>query len=169
MRQSSPTWLARCAYDRLHLIAKWITPRVHGAVVGALWNRWCTWRCFQLRGRCRLCQADDTDDSIEHFSACKTPREFGSRRLRLHPTAHISLFSFMCTNPVINTQELLVRVALLIYATYSALNYQRHAVEPLRGTELYHGLCHRVSEGVRNNNHQSGILGRVWTDIPQPP
>ena len=128
--QRTPNWQARCAHQRLKTVARLTSPRVHAATFGALWNRWCTLRRFQLRGRCRLCQKVHSEDSIEHYAFCDTVREVATRRLRLDARLHVKIHTFTCTNPHLNTRELLTRAALLIYATYRASNFQRQASPP---------------------------------------
>ena len=60
-----------------------------------------------------------------------------------------------------------MRAALLVYSAYRASNFQRHAVSPLQGMELYHALCDWVVEGVRNHSTSEGILARTWRDLPE--
>ena len=81
--QGTRKWQARSAHQRLKTIATLTTPRVHAAVYGAIWNRWCTLRRFQLRGHCRLCQLPHTEDSIEYFGFCPTVEKLATKRLRL--------------------------------------------------------------------------------------
>ena len=103
--QRTPNWQARSAHQRLKTIAKVTTPRVHAAMFGAIWNRWCTLRRYQLRGRCRLCQEPHTEDSIEHYSCCNIGKEVAARRLRLCSNTLINIHTFTSTNPHIRTQE----------------------------------------------------------------
>ena len=104
-----------------------------------------------------LCGRTGSQDSIEHYSVCSALRELAARNLRLHPSDHLNIYAFTCTNPLLNTKEKLVRVALLIYSAYRASNFQRHANAPLEGTELYHALCQWVAEGARNHPTARGI------------
>lgn len=164
--QRTPNWQARCAHQRLKAIAKLSTPRVHAAVYGAIWTRWCTLRRFQQRGRCRLCQAPHTEDSIEHYPFCSYVRRLATTRLRLHCTTQVNIHTFTCTNPLLNTQEELTRVALLIYATYRALIYQRLADKPVHNEELHNAMCQWIIEGAREHPYSSRVLGTTWTEEP---
>ena len=114
-----------------------------------------------------LCGQPDSEDSIEHYSVCCALREVAARHLKLHPRDHFNLYAFTCTNPLVNTKEKLVRTALLIYSAYRASNFQRHAPTPLKGTELYHGLCQWVAEGARNHSTSGAILARNWRELPE--
>ena len=116
--QQTPNWQARCAHQRLKILARLTTPRVHAAVFGAMWNRWCTIKRYQGQGRCRLCQKRHTEDAIEHYPFCSVVRELAARRLRLCTTTHVNIHTFTFTNPLLRTKELLTRAALLICATY---------------------------------------------------
>ena len=162
--QRTPNWQARSAHQRLKTTAKLTTPRVHAAVFGAIWNRWCTLRRFQTRGRCRLCQQPHTEDSIEHYASCNTIRELATRRLGLCRHTQINIQTFTCTNPFIRTTEQLTRAALLIYATYRASNHQRHTDNPLQGEELYNALCQWVVEGARGHANSCKVLSTTWTE-----
>ena len=162
--QRTPNWQARCAHQRLKALAQLVAPRVHAAVFSAIWNRWCTLRRFQTRGNCRLCNSRHTEDSIEHYVFCSAVREVATRRLRLNISRHVNIHTFTCTNPLLDTEELLTRAALLIYATYRALNHQRQAPIPLRGEELYHAMCQWIIEGARGNTKCCRSLARIWTD-----
>ena len=161
--QRTPNWQARSAQQRLRQLAGLVAPRVHAAVFGSIWNRWCTRRRFQLRGTCRLCQAVHSEDSIEHYAFCKVVRELAARRLRLDAFLHVNLHTFTCTNPLLNSKELLTRAALLIYATYRALNYQRHAASPLLGEDLFHAMSQWVVEGARGNAQSCQVLAKTWS------
>ena len=162
--QRTPNWQARCAHQRLKTIAKLTTPRVHAAVYGAVWNRWCTLGRFRKTGRCRLCQQPRTKDSIEHYAFCSTVRELASRRLRLCCTTQVNIHTFTCTNPLIRTQEQLSRAALLIYATYRALNHQRHSNNPLPPDQLFNAMCQWVVEGARGHARTCQTLSNTWTE-----
>ena len=59
--QRTPNWQARCSHQRLKTLAKFTTPRVHAAMFGAIWNRWCR---YQQQGRRKLCQMQRTEESI---------------------------------------------------------------------------------------------------------
>ena len=110
-----------------------------------------------------MCQAIGSEDSIEHHAYCREVKQLAARRLRLDPIRHVNLHTFTCTNPAICTKELLTRAALLIYATYRALNHQREATAPLQGEALYHALCQWLIEGVRGHTTSSQILAATWT------
>ena len=66
--------------------------------------------------------------------------------------------------PLINTRELLVRAALLIYATYRALNSQRCATMPMQGEDLCHAMSQWITEGARGHRRTSRILSNAWTN-----
>ena len=149
--QRTPNWQARSAQQRLKILAKLTTPRVHAAVYGAIWNRWCTLRRFQQRGHCRLCQLPHTEDSIEHYPFCTTIRRLATTRLRLNVSTQVNLHTFTFTNPFLRTQEELTRAALLIYATYRALNHQRLSDTPLDPEELHNAMCQWLVEGARGH------------------
>ena len=167
--QSTPNWQARCAHQRLKAVARLTAPRVHAAVFGAVWNRWNTKKRYQLRGRCRLCQKPHTEDAIEHYVFCNTVREVASRRLRLDTRSHVNIHTFTCTNPLLHSKELLTRAALLIYATYKALNHQRHAPCPLQSEDLYHAMCQWIVEGVRGHAYSCKVLASTWTNREHTP
>ena len=161
--QRTPNWQARSSHQRLKAVAKLTTPRVHAALFGAIWNRWCTRRRFQLQGRCWLCQLPHTEDSIEHYALCSTVKELATRRLGLCRQTQVNIHTFMCTNPFIRTKEQLTRAALLVYATYRASNYQRHAENPLQGEELYNAMCQWIVEGARGHAQSCRTLASTWT------
>ena len=170
--QRTPNWQARCAHQRLKTIAKLTTPRVHAAVFGAIWNRWCTLRRYQQQGRCRLCQLPHTEDSIEHYSFCTSVRKLATTRLRLCTTTQVNIHTFTCTNPLLRTNEQLTQAALLIYATYRALNHQRRAETPLHADELFNAMCQWVVEGARGHTATCQVLANTWTEhhgTPLPP
>ena len=167
--QRTPNWQARCAHQRLKSLAKLTTPRVHAAAFGAVWNRWCTLRRFQQRGLCRLCQRPHTEDSIEHYPFCITVRRLATSRLRLNGATQVNIHTFTCTNPLIRTQEQLTRAALLIYATYRALNHQRLADQPLHTEELHNAMCQWIVEGARGHAHTCQVLAATWTEQRGPP
>ena len=48
VKQRTPNWQARCSHQRLKMLAQLVSPRVHAAVFGSIWNRWCTLRRFNL-------------------------------------------------------------------------------------------------------------------------
>ena len=172
VKQRTPNWHARSAHQRLKLLARITTPRVHAAVFGAVWNRWCTLKRFRHRGRCRLCQKLHSEDSIEHYVFCSCVREVAARRLKLDTTIHVNIHTFMCANPRIDTKELLTRSTLLIYATYRALNHQRHATIPLQPEELLNAMSQWVIEGARGHAATCRVLASTWTDNrgePLPP
>ena len=161
--QRTPNWQARSAHQRLKTAAKLTTPRVHAALFGAIWNRWCTLRRFQLQGRCQLCQQPHTEDSIEHYPFCNAVKELATRRLGLCRHTQVNIQTFTCTNPFIRTNEQLTRAALLVYATYRALNHQRHTDNPLLGEELYNAMCQWVVEGARGHTPTCRTLASIWT------
>ena len=161
--QRTPNWQARSAQQRLKTLAKLTTPRVHAAVYGAIWNRWCTLRRFQQRGRCRFCQLPHTEDSIEHYPFCTTIRRVASTRLRLNGTTQVNLHTFTLTNPLLRTQEELTRSALLIYTTYRALNHQRRSDTPLNSEELHNAMCQWIVEGARGRPRTCQALAAAWT------
>ena len=167
--QCTPNWHARCAHQRLHDLGGLVTPRVHAACFGACWNRWCTLRRFQQTGRCRLCQLPHTEDSIEHYVFCVVVRKVGARCLRLDADLHLNLHTFTCTNPVIRTDEILTRCALLVYATYRALNHQRTTSTPLGQQELHNAMSQWITEGARGHAKTCKTLKQMWTNFPQEP
>ena len=162
--QRTPNWQARCSHQRLKTLAKLTTPRVHSAVYGAIWNRWCTLRRFQQRGHCRLCQLPHTEDSIEHYPFCTIVKRIATTRLHLHHTTQVNIHTFTLTNPFLRTQEQLVRAALLIYATYRALNHQRRSETPLNPEELHHAMSQWVVEGARGHTRTCHALASTWTE-----
>ena len=164
VRQRTPNWQARCAHQRLKTLAKLTTPRVHAAVFGATWNRWCTRRRYQQRGRCRLCQQPHSEDSIEHYAYCSSVRKLAAQRLRLCCTTQVNIHTFTCTNPLLRTQEQLTRAALLMYSTYRALNHQRQSNNPLQADELYNAMCQWVVEGARGHTRMCQTLVNTWTE-----
>ena len=166
MIQRTPNWHARCAQQRLVELASLVAPRVHAAGFGASCNRWCTRRRFQLTGQCRLCRERHTEDSIEHYPFCSRVKELGTRHLRLVSSSHINVHTFTCTNPLVGSRELLTRTALMIYATYRAINHQRHASSPLQGEDLYRAMCQWVVEGARGHKRSCQVLAKMWTQSP---
>ena len=170
--QRTPNWQARSAHQRLTTIATLTTPRVHAAVYGAIWNRWCTLRRFQQRGRCRLCSQPHTEDSIEHYPFCNIVKRLAASRLRLNGSTQVNIHTFTCTNPLIRTEEELTRAALLIYSTYRALNHQRLSDTPLQAEELHNAMCQWVVEGARGHARTCQVLANTWTaqhGTPLPP
>ena len=158
----TPNWQARSSHQRLKLLAQLVPPRVHAAVFGCIWNRWCTLRRFHTSGNCRLCQGRHTEDSIEHYTYCSSVRAIASRRLRLDIGTQVNLHTFTCTNPLIRTESQLIRAALLTYSTYRALNHQRQAASPLLGNDLYQAMCQWLIEEVRGHAKSSHALASVW-------
>ena len=162
--QRTPNWQARCSHQRLRSLAKLTTPRVHAAVYGAIWNRWCTRRRFQQRGPCRLCQLPLTEDSIEHYPFCSIIKRLATTRLRLHLATQVNIHTFTLTNPLLRTQDQLIRASLLIYTTYRALNHQRLSESPLNSEELHHAMSQWVVEGARGHTRTCQALASTWTD-----
>ena len=103
---------------------------------------------------------------MEHYAFCSCVRELAARRLRFDTTIHVNIHTFTCTNPRVHTKELLTRTALLIYATYRALNYERNASTPLRDEDLFHAMFQRVIKGVRGHATSGRVLNSTWTEQP---
>ena len=91
-------------------------------------------------------------------------REIAARKLRLDVTTQVNLHAFTCTNPLIQTEEVLIRIALLMYATYRALNYQRHAIHPLQSEDLHYAMSQWLIEGGRGHAKSSQALSSAWTN-----
>ena len=117
----------------------------------------------------RLCQQPHTEDSIEHYAFCTAVKELATRRLGLCRHTQVNIQTFTCTNPFIRTNEQLTRAALLIYATYRALNHQRHTDNPLLGEELYNAMCQWVVEGARGHAPSCRTLASIWTTRQNTP
>merc|ERR1711966_235173 len=96
-------------------------------------------------------------------------RKLATKRLRLCTTTQVNIHTFTCTNPLVRTQEQLTRAALLVYATYRALNHQRQADNPLQMDELYNAMCQWVLEGARGHARTCQVLATTWMDLPGTP
>ena len=159
-RQSTPAWQARRSLHNLRLLSDLVPPRVQSAVLGTIWNRWCTARRFQGSAACVFRCATSAEDSIEHYCRCPITLHVASRYLRLGDS-HVNMHTLSLCNPLITTQDALVASALLIYAVYRGTNHYRHqtAGEP---QEVYDSLRQWIREGVGRHGASHTILRNLW-------
>ena len=146
----------------LNLIGKYTPSRVQAAVFSLLWNRWTTARRFQKRDkRCLLCDRQDTEDSIEHYSRCKVTREILSRFLRLDETRFATLHTFVLVNPDIDSKECLVKIALLTYGIYRTTNAVRGRSNV--GANFFEAIKQAIKDGANGHQEASRILDGSWS------
>ena len=138
---------------------------MQSAVLGTIWNRWCTARRFQRRDsdtntcvfRCSL----SAEDSIEHYSQCPCTLRFASRFLRLDCRTQVNLHTFNLCNPRVSTQEELVVTAVLIYAIYRGANHYRYHT-PGSPEEVHDALRQWALEGVMRHERSARIVRNLW-------
>ena len=100
-------------------------PRVLSVAVRTALNGWATKRRFQSRGHCA--RGGDAEDSVEHYARRRRLWDLTQARLRLSipltPAARTS--HFLGLDRGIPRDDR-IKLALLVYASYSAQNPQRH-------------------------------------------
>ena len=107
-----------------------VAPRVQSACFSTTWNRWCTPRRFQNRSSklnvFLLGFGGLAEDSIEHYSRCRAVRAVASSFLCLGRTLTVDIDHFMLSSEVFrDSPDVLICVAVLIYATYTSTNHLR--------------------------------------------
>ena len=120
--------LSRRMVHSLHLLSRWVTPRVRLACLSTSWNRWRMDVRYQMGNKTRPCCLEcglPQGDSLRHYSSCRVVWEVGQKMLRLNPEKLRGLHSFILCSPEVSTKEELISLALLVYATYMATNHFR--------------------------------------------
>ena len=169
VRQKTPSWQAEKTLHNLRLLGNLVPPRVVAAVFSTIWNRWTTHRRFQQRSSvtnvCSLGCSKEAENSIEHYANCACVRELGTRYLRLQGRQQINSHTFMLCNPKLTTQEDLTKAALLVYATYRAVNHQRHN-PPLPHGAIYNAMTQWVREGALGHRCATQVMQKRWLATP---
>ena len=149
-----------------------VTPRVQGACLSMLWNRWCTPRRFQNRespdNRCVLGCGGAAEDSIEHYVHCKSIRKVAYSFLRLGRLGNLNKEHFMLAyGGFSNDAETLACMAVLIYAAYNATNCYRQTGGTDSTTAVQHmeQQCRNAAMGHRK---LSRILDSRWEEPSGP-
>ena len=141
-----------------------VPPRVIAAVFSTIWNRWTTHRRFQRRNltssQCLLGCGGQAEDSIEHYVNCTIVRAVAARFLNLK-SHQVNLHTFVFCNPAVTTPQDMTAAALLIYASYTAFNYQRCHVA-LRESDVYDAMVQWVREGARGHSNATKVLQGRW-------
>jgi len=142
-------------------------PRVQGAVLSTIWNRWTTEARMQQtrRQRCLLCRAEDSRDAIEHYATCPMTRRLMSARLNMEPDVFANLHSWTLCSPCIRTEEQLLCIGIAIYAVYNTTNKLRRAerLNCLSMEDRYQALAQSVKEAVRGHHKAVATLSQRWT------
>ena len=133
-----------------------VTPRVAAAVWSMAWNRWCTARRFQRKGRCVL-GCSNCEDSIEHYIGCKHVRAIGWKMLRLEQGEEYEdrkkgLLAADCRG-----RDERVCLALLAYATQQTTNAARQegsCEEPVERLKQW------VRRGVEGHTASANVVRR---------
>ena len=174
--QSTPNWTARRALHTLCLVRQHVTPRVAAAVWGTMWNRWTTTaRCEQRSSRCLLCDEDSALDKIEHYCRCPVVKDLGVRHLKLDASRYFNIRTFTGTNPHTRSVEDVQMCSLLVYATYRATNFQRHASSALDRNQLHDAMKQWCREGCFGHLGCMKALSDRWkraaasTPLPNMP
>jgi hypothetical protein len=160
--------LARRVLQRLTELRPLVNPRVSAAVLSTLWNRWATDRRYQRReaGRCVLRCSDTAEDSIEHYACCPVVRRTATRHLRmdLRPWPYALMDFMLATGPPSAphpSQHDLVRMSLLLYATYNVTNAARRDL-PQHAEEAAAMMQQSLWEGARGHPGSQRILQETW-------
>ena len=165
-------WRADRATRMLNLIGKYTPPRVQAAVFSLLWNRWTTARRFQKGDkRCLLCDRQDTEDSIEHYSRCRVTREILSRFLRLYETRFATLHTFVLVNPDIDSKGCFVEIAVFhFYGIYRTTNAVRGRSNV--GANFFEAIKQAIKDGASGHQEASRVVDGCWsattTSTPLP-
>ena len=161
-----PRVVARKALLHLRQVRALAPPRVGAAVLSTMWNRWTTARRFQKSGKCVFGCSPTACDSIEHYACCTVVREVALRHLRLRlraPPDAVADFVLADTIPLQpHPQSVLTRLALLIYAVYSAFNAARH--QPDTTPAVAAGMMHQaILQGAQGHRAAERVLRELWT------
>ena len=147
-----PRLVACRVLRRLRALARLVPPRVHVAVFGTIWNRWCTARRFQIVSQARhscLLGCASGEDSIEHYLRCPLVLEVARCRLNLHCSGSESwLLCLLASEDLaIQRDSVLARIALLVYAAYRTTNAVRHC-GTLSREEAKRAMYQAIYEGT---------------------
>ena len=167
VKQRTPAWQARRTHRNLRNMKQISPPRVQGAVLSTIWNRWTTEARMQQtrRQRCLLCRAEDSRDAIEHYATCPMTRRLMSARLNMEPDVFANLHSWTLCSPCIRTEEQLLCIGIAIYAVYNTTNKLRRAerLNCLSMEDRYQALAQSVKEAVRGHHKAVATLSQRWT------
>ena len=170
-KRCTPAWTSERCLHNLQQLHELVPPRVIAAAFSTVWDRWTTHRRFQKRdlpsNRCRLGCGGLAEDSLEHYANCSMIRQVAARFLNLK-ACQVNLHMFMFCCPTVTTAEDLTMGALLVYATYTATNNQRHH-GPLDTLHLYDAMVQWVREGARGHSGATSVLQTRWKQQTPPP
>ena len=143
-----------------------VPPRVIAAVFSTAWNRWCTARRFQKRDRacnqCLLGCGGGAEDSIEHYSRCRTVREFHRKTFNI--TADWLLpywLGVQCQQGA--DEDLLACGALGAFSVYAVTNNARHGGS-FSPEEALHALRQAAKEASLGHRRAMRVLSTrcIW-------
>ena len=164
-----PRITASRALSRLALLASRVPPRVNAAVLSTMWNRWATARRCQYEAPCCLGCSLTAQDSLEHYTCCPIVRQAAHTKLRLQlrPWPH-AMGDFLlvttppCTDATVGQERILIRMALLLTATYRVTNATRH--KPPRGPHEARDMMHQALwEAAKKHPTSESEYAHVWS------
>ena len=117
---------AKRAQLLLTSICKKVPPAVLAAWMHTALNGWCTARRFQTQGPCRLSRSCRGEDSVEHYSKCRSAWCCAQSRLRISPLPR-------CFERFLGLQAESVEEAVLLVVQQAAVY---HAVNNLRARNI---------------------------------
>ena len=117
-------------HRHLHELGSQVTPRVQAAVFRTLWNAWTTERRFQRRhGPANVCAfrcSHTAEDSIEHYCRCPIVMGVARKFLRIEYPLQEGLNVWTLNSHWVECNDIMRRVAILVYGTYTAFNSIKH-------------------------------------------
>ena len=161
LRKRLLRWLDACghpitlstAVDNASTALKQLAGKVPYCVIAAIWkswcNGWCTSRRFQEKCKmCILCKDCDGMDELEHYACCPAAHRYLNRRVKLQSRQR-SLLSFLLLEKT--GGDLLVFLAVLLYAVYGAVNRVRAGQLPYGSFDLDIMLWERSRKVMANS------------------
>jgi hypothetical protein len=168
-----PAIIATRVLRRMVRLRTLIPPRVSAAVLSTLWNRWATKRRVEQRwGPCTLRCSPTAADSLEHYAHCPVIRQAAIEHLNLRLRGWpYGLTDFMmATGPLSAphpSESILVRTALLVYATYMVTNAARHQ-SPADSAESAAMMHQAIIESTRGHERCQTIVRDRFLAPPPP-
>ena len=122
--------IARC----LCRLGRLVAPRVAAAVFKFLWNGWCCKARFQQRDQpgcecvlgCIQAGRINAQDAQEHYCHCPAVHEVWKTKLRTVCPVEVALHVWLLACGQLESDDMLTSTALMIYATFMAINHYRH-------------------------------------------
>ena len=116
----------------LRKLQRLVQPRVFVVVFRTIFNAWYTdRRCGQTSTPCKMgCGHAAGRDSLEHYTCCSVIREFGVEHLRLLD-CNIRDIDYWVLSTAFQSDDVLIRFALLQFAAYNLRNFRAHHPAPI--------------------------------------